>query len=44
MVKNVLAAVGMAVVVKGGFNAYVKYRQMERENEALKKAAMGSDG
>ncbi|WJM97326.1 hypothetical protein QEP73_04130 [Pseudomonas defluvii] len=41
MMKNVLAAVGLLVVVKAGFDTYVKYRQMERENEALRKAAMG---
>ncbi|MFJ3523863.1 hypothetical protein ACIPO9_15375 [Pseudomonas sp. NPDC090203] len=41
MVKNVLAAVGLAVVLKAGFDAYVEYRRMERENEALRQAAMG---
>ncbi len=43
MFKNVLAAVGLVVVVQKGFDLYRKYREMEEENEALKKAAAGED-
>lgn len=39
MLKNVLATVGLVVVVQKGFDLYRKYREMEEENEALKKAA-----
>lgn len=41
MVKNVLAAVGLAVVLKKSFDLYQKYKQMERENDVWRKAATG---
>ena len=39
MVKNVLAAVGLVVVIQKGYALYQKYREMEQENEDLRKAA-----
>lgn len=33
MLKNVLATVGLVVVLKKSFDLYQKYKQMEREND-----------
>ena len=38
MLKNVLASVGLVVVLKKSFDLYQKYRQMERENDLWRKA------
>lgn len=39
MLKNALAAVGLVVVVKTGYEWYRKYKKMEQENEFLRKAS-----
>lgn len=41
MLKNVLATVGLVVVLKKSFDLYQKYKQMERENDIWRKAATG---
>lgn len=43
MLKNVLATVGLVVVLKMSFDLYQKYKQMERENDVWRKAATGRD-
>ena len=43
MLKNVLATVGLFVVLKKSFDLYQKYKQMERENDVWRKAASGRD-
>lgn len=42
MLKNVMAAIGLAVVLKASFDLYLKYKQMEQENDTWRKSA--SDG
>ncbi|WP_255916944.1 MULTISPECIES: hypothetical protein [unclassified Pseudomonas] len=39
MLKNVLATVGLAAVLKASLDLYLKYKQMARENEAWRKSA-----
>lgn len=39
MLKNALAAVGLAVLVKAGYCAYCQYKEMERENAFWRKTA-----
>lgn len=39
MLKNALAVVGLAVLVKEGYRAYCRYKEMERENAFWRKAA-----
>lgn len=43
MLKNVLATVGLAVVLKASFDLYLKYKQMERENDTWRKSAPGGE-
>jgi hypothetical protein len=43
MLKNVLAAVGLGVVLKKSFDLYRRYKQMERENDVWRKAAAGGE-
>ena len=43
MVKNVLAAVGLVVVIQKGYALYQKYREMEQENEDLRRAAADAE-
>lgn len=43
MLKNVLATVGLVVVLKKSFDLYQKYKKMERENDIWHKAATGGD-
>ncbi|MNG12167.1 hypothetical protein D3C84_957620 [compost metagenome] len=43
MLKNVLATVGLAVVLKASFDLYLKYKQMERENDIWRKSASGGE-
>lgn len=44
MVKNVLAAVGLVVVAKAGWELYSKYRELEWENAFWREAARQSAG
>lgn len=37
MLKNILAAVGIVVVAKKGYEVYRHYKAMEAENEFLRK-------
>lgn len=43
MLKNALAIVGLAVVLKTGFDVYCKYRKMEQENDFWRKNAKAGD-
>lgn len=43
MLKNVLATVGLVVVLKRSSDLHQKYKQMERENDVWRKAATGGD-
>lgn len=38
MLKNLLATVGLVMIAKKGFELYQHYKEMERENEAWRKA------
>ncbi|WP_448118452.1 hypothetical protein [Pseudomonas serbica] len=43
MLKNLLATVGLAVVLKASFDLYLKYKKMERENDIWRKSASGGE-
>jgi hypothetical protein len=43
MLKNALAIVGFAVMLKTGFDVYCKYRKMEQENELWRNTAKAGD-
>ncbi|EJM77185.1 hypothetical protein [Pseudomonas sp. GM55] len=43
MLKNVLATIGLAVVLKASLDLYLKYKQMERENDTWRKSASGGE-
>jgi hypothetical protein len=43
MLKNVLATVGLAVVLKTSFDLYRQYKKMEQESDFWRRVATGGD-
>lgn len=42
MIKNILATVGLIVVVRKGYEFYCEYQQLKAENEQLRQQSMQS--
>lgn len=43
MLKNVMATIGLVVVLKASFDLHLKYKQMEREKDTWRKSASGGE-
>lgn len=43
MMKNLLAAIGLCVVAKKGYDFYCEYRELKAENACLRKGRNGMD-